>query len=110
MSSPIPFTSFTSTPRTNKATASLVSLAGSASGSCGGDLCLAPEYPPSLLPPSGHVAVQMTDLIRSVGELIAMSDVNGCMRRVTTGQNGKMDAADFAGFWLRYQRIGTRFV
>jgi Ca2+-binding EF-hand superfamily protein len=52
----------------------------------------------------------MTDLIRSVGELIAMSDVNGCLRRVTTGQNGKMDAADFAGFWLRYQRIGTRFV
>ena len=90
MSSPIPFTSFTSTPRTSKATASLVSLAGSASGSCGGDLCLAPEYPPGLLPPqSGHVAVQMTDLIRSAGELIAMSDVIGCMRRVITGQNGE---------------------
>jgi hypothetical protein len=52
----------------------------------------------------------MTDLFRSAGELIAMSDVIRCTRRVTIGQNGKMDAADFAGFWLRYQRIGTRFV
>jgi hypothetical protein len=52
----------------------------------------------------------MTDLIRSADELIAMSDVIGCMRRVTTGQKGKIDAADFAGFWLRYQHIGTRFI
>jgi hypothetical protein len=36
-----------------------------------------------------------------------MFDVIRCKRRVTTGKNGEDDAADFAGFWLRYQRIST---
>jgi hypothetical protein len=32
-------------------------------------------------------------------------------REVTTGRNGEtMDAAHFAGFWLRHQRIGMRNV
>jgi len=32
------------------------------------------------------------------------------MRRVTTGRNGDDGRSYFAGFWLRHQRIGTRFV
>jgi hypothetical protein len=31
-------------------------------------------------------------------------------RPVTTGRNREDDVADFAGFWLRQQRIGKRYV
>jgi len=38
------------------------------------------------------------------------SALNCARARWQPAATGKTDAADFAGFWLRHQRIGTRSV
>jgi hypothetical protein len=38
------------------------------------------------------------------------SALNSARARWQPVATGKMDAADFAGFWLRHQRIGKRYV